>query len=149
MKKIIVLALMLVMSAFAQTSQNNEQCGGNGIPQGSCATVGFICNVGFNVAGEKGIVFFRMATDMQCTNSIKSAQFPTYYDTTNHSTVTSRTTFFVIEDENGATPVSVTLAGSIALSASLNARKVFVIYKQVREEDFGGVVVQSIEFHDE
>lgn len=149
MKKLISFALILAANIFAQGNQAPELCNVAGFPQGSCIKQGFICDIGFNVAGAKSMLFFKLSEDTQCTQKFKSNEFATYTDTTDMSTTTLHTTFSLIEDEYEATPVSVTLAGSLALAASLNGRKVSVVYKQVRREDFGGVRLQVIEFRDE
>lgn len=149
MKKVISFALILVASIFAQGNQAGELCDVAGFPQGSCIKQGFVCDIGFNVAGAKSMLYFKLGESAQCTQKFKSDQFATYTDTTDTSTHTLYTTFFLIEDEYDATPVSVTLAGSLALAASLNGRKVSVVYKQVKLEDFGGVRLQVIEFRDE
>lgn len=51
---------------------------------------------------------------------------------------------FLIEDEFNASPLSLTLAGSLALSASNNKEPIFVIYKQDHDIEFGGIKLQSI-----
>lgn len=149
MKKIISFALILAANISAQGNQNAEQCDVPGFPDGSCIKEGYVCDMGFNVAGTKGMLYFKLSENAQCTQKFKSDRFVTYTDTTDTSTTTLHTTFFLIEDEYDATPVSVTLAGSLALAASLNGRKVSVVYKQVKLEDFGGVRLQLIEFRDE
>jgi len=51
---------------------------------------------------------------------------------------------FLIEDEFNASPLSLTLAGSLALSASNSKEPVYVIYKQDHNVEYGGIKLQSI-----
>ena len=51
---------------------------------------------------------------------------------------------FLIEEENNASQLSLTLAGSLALSASNNKEPVFVIYKKEHDVEFGGIKLLSI-----
>jgi hypothetical protein len=39
------------------------------------------------------------------------------------------------------------LAGSLAMSASLNGKRVRIIYKKVKDEAYGGIRLQTIEFY--
>ena len=59
-------------------------------------------------------------------------------------TYSSYLKIFLIEDEFNASPLSLTLAGSLALSASNNKEPIFVIYKQDHDIEFGGIKLQSI-----
>ena len=61
------------------------------------------------------------------------------------SSSSSDAKFFLIEDEYDAGPLSLTLAGSLAMSATLNGRAVSIVYKRVREDmDYGAIRLLSI-----
>lgn len=159
MKKVIFLVLALMMSVLAEdgpTSSNTipatssssgqplgaENCNTDGslneIPANSCQMNGYVCNPGFNVAEEKNVLFFNIGTDALCTTLVGSSLMPS-------SSSSSHATFFLVEDEYDAGPLSLTLAGSLAMSASLNGRAVSVIYKQVRDDiEYGAIRLLSI-----
>lgn len=152
MKKTIVLALVLTALAFAEV---NERCNIPtqdtsayiaSIPDSSCSWENvFICNVGFNVSGERSMLFFNISLYASC-DSLKKSRLPVYENSSN-ATEPFYTTFFLVEDEYEATPLSLTLAGSLAMSASLNGKKVRVIYKKVKNEAYGGIRLQTIEYY--
>lgn len=153
MKKIIALAIVLTALAFAE---DNERCNNPNldtssyiasIPDGSCSWENvFICNPGFNVGGEKSMLFFNISSDVSCSQqSLKKSRLVVYEDPSNITTEPLHTTFFLVEDEYEATPLSLTLAGSLAMSASLNGKKVRIIYKKVKDEAYGGIRILSIE----
>ncbi|MBR1744522.1 MAG: hypothetical protein IJ734_00765 [Fibrobacter sp.] len=159
MKKVIFLVLALMMSVLAEdgptssstipaTSSSSgqplgaENCNTDGslneIPANSCQMNGYVCNPGFNVAEEKNVLFFNIGTDALCTTLVGSSLMPS-------SSSSSHATFFLVEDEYDAGPLSLTLAGSLAMSASLNGRAVSVIYKQVRDDiEYGAIRLLSI-----
>ena len=110
----------------------------NEIPANSYQMNGYVCNLGFNVAEEKNVLFFNIGTDALCTTLVGSSLMPS-------SSSSSHATFFLVEDEYDAGPLSLTLAGSLAMSASLNGRAVSVIYKQVRDDiEYGAIRLLSI-----
>ena len=159
MKKVIFLVLALMMSVLAEdgptssstipaTSSSSgqplgaENCNTDGslneIPANSCQMNGYVCNPGFNVAEEKNVLFFNIGTDALCTTLVGSSLMPS-------SSSSSHATFFLVEDEYDAGPLSLTLTGSLAMSASLNGRAVSVIYKQVRDDiEYGAIRLLSI-----
>ena len=160
MKKVIFLVMALAISVFAEdgptssssatstTSSSSGQTFGteicntdgslNEIPEGSCQMNGYVCNLGFNVAEEKNVFFFNIGTDMQCNTLAGSSLAPS-------SSSSSHATFFLIEDEYDAGPLSLTLAGSLAMSATLNGRVVSIIYRRVRNDiEYGAIRLQSI-----
>lgn len=159
MKKVIFLVLALMMSVLAEDGPTNsstipatssssgqplgaENCNTDGnlneIPANSCQMNGYVCNPGFNVAEEKNVLFFNIGTDALCTTLVGSSLMPS-------SSSSSHATFFLVEDEYDAGPLSLTLAGSLAMSASLNGRAVSVIYKQVRDDiEYGAIRLLSI-----
>ena len=159
MKKVIFLVLALMMSVLAEdgptssstipaTSSSSgqplgaENCNTDGslneIPANSCQMNGYVCNPGFNVAEEQNVLFFNIGTDALCTTLVGSSLMPS-------SSSSSHATFFLVEDEYDAGPLSLTLAGSLAMSASLNGRAVSVIYKQVRDDiEYGAIRLLSI-----
>ena len=52
--------------------------------------------------------------------------------------------FFLIEDEYNAGPLSLTLAGSIALSSAVNKAPVQILYTKVDSTQYGGLRLLSI-----
>lgn len=155
MKKVIFLVLALMMSVLAEdgpmssssgapvTSSSSgrglgvEDCDATGIPAGSCQVNGYVCNLGLDING-KNVLFFNIGADALCTTNFSSSlalsQSPFSY-----------TRIFLIEDEFDAGPLSLTLAGSLAMSASLNRRVVSIIYKRVRDDmEYGSIRLQSI-----
>lgn len=153
MKKIITLALVLTALAFAQ---DGEWCNIQGspntfftntIPEGSCSWENvFICNQGFNVGGEKSMLFFNISSYATC-DSLKKSSLVVYNDSLGTQVIPPYTTFFLVEDEYETTPLSLTLAGSLAMSASLNGKKVKIIYKKVKDQAYGGIRILSIELY--
>ena len=153
MKKTMVLILALAVFAF---TQNYERCNIpdipdslfiSTIPEGSCSRENvFVCNVGFNVAGEKSMLYLNISLNAACT-SLENSRLAVYENPSDTTTRPSYTTFFLVEDEYEATPLSLTLAGSLAMSASLNGKKVRIIYKKVKDEAYGGIRLQTIEFY--
>lgn len=158
MKKVFILTLLLVALSFAEgglsssssansaTSSSSEEqmgvesCNSSGstgvIPPGSCHVNGFVCNLGFDL-GEKNVLFFNIGTDLTCNSLAGSTLMP--------SSSSSEAKFFLIEDEYDAGPLSLTLAGSLAMSATLNGRAVSIVYKRVREDmDYGAIRLLSI-----
>jgi hypothetical protein len=51
---------------------------------------------------------------------------------------------FLIEDKYNADPLSLALAGSLALAASNNKERVDVIYEKVEPYEYGGIRLMSI-----
>lgn len=149
MNKIIVLLFILAVSIFAQGQQPfNEQCNVEGIPSGSCIAKGFVCNVGFNVGGEKSMLFFKIGADAACTSTtLFKSRLTVYVDPADTTSEPANTKIFLVEDEYETGPLSLTLAGSIALAASLNERMVSVVYKKVKDEAYGGIHLLAIEFY--
>ena len=86
--------------------------------------------------------------DTTCGKLQKSDSLPTYPNPDDTTIESQSTKFFLIEDEYNAGPLSLTLAGSMAMSASLNGRKVSIIYKRVKLEEYGGIRLLSIRFFD-
>lgn len=149
MNKIIVLLFILATCIFAQAQQPfNEQCNVHGIPPGSCVVQGFVCNAGFNVGGEKSMLFFKIGADAACTSTaLFKSQISVYENPADSTSEPINTTIFLVEDEYETGPLSLTLAGSIAMSASLNERMVSVVYKKVKDEAYGGIRLLTIEFY--
>lgn len=147
MNKIIVLTLVMASFVFADDVHEHD-CFVPGIPDSSCIMDGFVCNLGFGVAEEKSVLFFNIGKNASCDTLVKSDSLPTYLDSTAQSDESPQTKFFLIEDEYNAGPLSLTLAGSLAMSASLNGRKVSVIYRRVKLEEYGGIRLLSIQFLD-
>lgn len=53
--------------------------------------------------------------------------------------------FFLIEDEYNAGPLSLTLAGSIALSGAVNRTPVQILYRSVDSTQYGGLRLLAIQ----
>lgn len=152
MKKAVILTLLLAVFAFAEDFPDSsstlvESCYGPAIPDSACTVVGTVCNQGFNVAGERSMLFFNIGSDATCSPLFKSSHLQTYKDSA-HTEESPVTTFFLVEDENDATPLSLTLAGSLATAAALNGRCVSIIYKRVKLDAFGGIRLLSIRLFD-
>jgi hypothetical protein len=141
MKKIILfIAAICVSSAFSTDTcyTQNDQ----GMPAGSCTQIGYVCGLGFHESNGKNVMFVNLGTDTTCsilmTSKLKTYTYP------GSATYSPYLKLFLIEDEFNASPLSLTLAGSLALSASNNKEPVYVIYKQDHDIEFGGIKLQSI-----
>lgn len=84
---------------------------------------------------------FFLGTDQNCTTWIQ-----TQFETTDfNGTKTNSLKVFLIESEEYNTDaLAMTLAGALALSASNNKIPVRIIYHQVKEQNYGGILLQSI-----
>ena len=140
MKKIIVCVFALLSIALA-----NEDCSANGLPDKGCYQVGYVCNVGFDVSHENSVLYFNLGTDASCTTLLGSKQYPTYQQG-NPSALSVGMKLFLVENEYEVSPLSLTLAGSIALSAANNKMPVEVIYKGVNSIEYGGIRLLSIKY---
>ncbi|SHG26873.1 hypothetical protein SAMN05720761_10117 [Fibrobacter sp. UWCM] len=165
MNKVIFLVVALAMSVLAEdgptssssvtpaSSSSSEQvmgiedCDVPGNPANSCQMNGYVCNLGFNVAEEKNMLFFNMGKNAWCDTLVGSSlmQSSSSSLSSTSSSSSSHATFFLVEDEYNAGPLSLTLAGSLAMSASLNGRAVSIIYKRVRYDvEYGAIRLLSI-----
>lgn len=141
MKKVICTLAILATIIGATT---NEKCNIPENPPGSCYQTGYICNLGFNVNGENNMMFFNLGTDATCTNLLKSEQFRTK-KAPNNDSISTYSNFTLIENEEHMGPLSLTLAGSLAMLAANNNIPVSIIYKQVDSLYFNGIKLQSIQ----
>ena len=141
MKKIILfIAAICVSSAFStETCYTQNDLG---MPAGSCTQTGYVCGLGFDVSNGKNVMFLNLGADSTCNVLLSSALRTYTYP--GSATYSSYLKIFLIEDEFYASPLSLTLAGSLALSASNNKEPVYVIYKQDHDVEFGGIKLQSI-----
>ncbi len=102
----------------------------------------YACGLGFDVSNGKNVMFFNLGTDTTCsilmTSELRTYTYP------GSATYSPYLKLFLIEDEFNASPLSLTLAGSLALSASNNKEPIFVIYKKDHDIEFGGIKLQSI-----
>ena len=138
MKKVIITLLFLGTMLWAE-----EKCNVPGNPDGSCQQIGYVCNLGFNVMGENNMMFFNLGTDASCSNLLKSNKFIT--KTIRNSNIeASYSNFTLIENEENMGPLSLTLAGSLAMLAVNNNIPVDIIYKQVDTLYFNGIKILSI-----
>lgn len=137
MKKIIITLLFLGTMLWAE-----EKCNVPGNPDGSCQQIGYVCNLGFNVVGENNIMFFHLGADSTCTNLVESTL--TTHLTETDTTLSAAAKFFLVENEENIGPLSLTLAGSLAMLAVNNNTPVDIIYKKVKDIEFGGIKLLSI-----
>ena len=103
MKKTMVLILALAVFAVAQ---NFERCNISGIPDslsistipdGSCSRENvFVCNVGFNVAGEKSMLYLNISLNAAC-NSLETSRLAVYENPPDTAIRPSYTTFFFFD----------------------------------------------------
>ncbi len=139
MRKALCLIAFMVTTLWAET---NENCNIPLNPANSCVQIGYICNLGFNVYGENNIMHFQLGVDSTCSTLLKS-RIKTYKHKTD-STYSDYPKFFLIENQNKMGPLSLTLAGSLAMMAVNNNIPVEIIYKKVDDYDFGGIKLLSI-----
>ena len=138
MRKLLFMLSLLAGTASSETSDFN--CGNEGNPSESCYQAGYVCNIGFDVANAKDVLFFALGTDSTCS-TLNTSRFPTY-DVNNQPS--PHAVFFLIEDEYNAGPLSLTLAGSIALSSAVNKAPVQILYTKVDTVQYGGLRLLSI-----
>ncbi len=142
MKKMISILFLFSALLFA-----DEMCNVNGsliaIPEGSCQQNGYICNLSFDVSAQEKVMAFYLASDPTCDPaSLLTTQFTT---TLIDETQSNRLHIFLIEGEEYHTDaLGITLATSLALSASNNKKLVSVIYHKVYNEEYGGIRLQAI-----
>ena len=140
MKRIILCIATILVASLGAIA--NENCNIPQNPAGSCQQTGFVCNLGFNVVGEDNIMFFQLGTDATCTNLLESS-LPTHLTETD-TTLSASAKYFLIENEENMGPLSLTLAGSLAMLAVNNNMPVEIIYKKVKDIEFGGIKLLSI-----
>lgn len=141
MKKILffIAALATFVSAEETCNVNGSY---QGIPEGSCIQSGYICNLAMDVNNEQKVMAFHLGVDQTC-QTVLSTKFETTRVADNTTTTVLR--LFLIESEEYHTDaLGMTLAGSLALSASNNKTPVSVIYHKVGNSEYGGVLLQSI-----
>ena len=87
-------------------------------------------------------MFFSLGSDPSCetlkTSDLKTIAYPGF------SSNSLWLKIFLIEDKYNADPLTLALAGSLALAASNNKECVNVIYKQNHEYEYGGIRLMSI-----
>lgn len=140
MKNVICILALLATAILATT---NENCNVPENPEGSCQQTGYICNLGFNVVGEDNIMFFHLGSDTTCNTLLTSKL--AYKRNTNNG-IDSTAWFFLRENQEKMGPLSLTLAGSLAMLATNNATPVEIIYKKIENnnEAFGRIKLLSI-----
>ena len=152
MKKIIISIVLLCGMIFAEESCYISIESGH--PK-ICDTEGYICRLGVDVGSQSDAMFFYLGMKQNCSNLFKSSNFNTtivrkYIDEngTEHfvSNESPSTKFFLVNDGNLAGPLSMTVAGSFALAAYDNSKKVHIIYKQVSNVEHSGVRIISISY---
>lgn len=142
MKKVILYAITILVTAIwaGETCQGAEATPN---PPYSCHQTGYVCNLGFDVNGEDNVMFFQLGLDTTCTNLFKSDSLQTFL-TEIDTTQSSSTKFFLTENEEKTGPLSLTLAGSLAMLAVNNNMQVHIIYKKVKNIEYGGIKLLSI-----
>lgn len=142
MKKVILYAITILAATIwaTETCQGAETTPN---PPYSCELIGYVCNLGFNVVGENNMMFFNLAADAACTTLLKSEQFQTK-KAHNNDSLSEFSNFTLIENEENMGPLSLTLAGSLAMLAVNNNIPVDIIYKQVDTLYFNGIKLLSI-----
>ena len=143
MKKLLSAVFILAISLWATTNESfcNTPSTPNSNPDGSCTQHGFVCNLGFNVNGENNIMHFNLGADSTCTDLLTSSLAP------KDSTQDSTAWIFLVENHEGMGPLSLTLAGSLAMIAVNNNQQVNIIYKKVDNIPFGGIKLLSIQLY--
>ncbi len=139
MKKVILYAITILVTIIGA----EENCNVPGNPDGSCQQIGYVCNLGFNVNGEDNVMFFHLGADASCTNLLKSDSLQTFLTETD-TTLSAAAKFFLVENEENIGPLSLTLASSLAMLAVNNNTPVDIIYKKVKDIEFGGIKLLSI-----
>ena len=140
MNKFLVFLLIISSVVFSE-----EVCNFNGsnemIPNSSCSQFGYVCHLAVDVNNAQNVMAFFLGTDQNCTTWIQ-----TQFETTDfNGTKTNSLKVFLIESEEYNTDaLAMTLAGALALSASNNKIPVRIIYHQVKEQNYGGILLQSI-----
>ena len=157
MKKILMLMLLASVVSFADSEcagGANETCyvsAEKGNPL-ICTATGYLCQLGVDVNPETNAMFFRLSSDPLCTNLFKSACMnTTLVDThivngveTPISVPSPSTKFFLENDGVFSGPLSMTVGGSIAMSAYNSRDVVSVMYRKVSDIEHGGIRVLSI-----
>ena len=138
MRKLLLILSLLAGTASSQTS--DFECENEGTPSERCYQLGYVCNIGFDVANAKDVLYFNLGADTTCS-TLNTSKFQTYNIDNQPSPYAI---FFLIEDEYNAGPLSLTLAGSIALSSAVNKAPVQILYTKVDTVQYGGLRLLSI-----
>ena len=142
MKKVILYAITVLVAIIgAEESCQGPETYPN--PPYSCQQTGYVCNLGFDVNGDDNVMYFQLGTDATCTNLLESKRIKTQL-TESDTTKSKSTKFFLIENVENVGPLSLTLAGSLAMFAINNNTPIEIIYKQVKKSEYGGIKLLSI-----
>lgn len=137
----LIISLLIISSFAFSTEICNVNGSNNGMPEGSCVQTGYVCNLAFDVNNDQKVMSFNLGTDQTCATPISTKFTTVKVDGTSTNVLWP----FLIEGEQYKTDaLAMTLAGSLALSASNNKVPVSVIYHQVKSSNYGGVLLQSI-----
>lgn len=140
MKKILffIAALAALVSAEEICNVNGSH---KGIPEGACVQSGYVCNLSFDVDTEQKVMAFNLGSDSTCQTLLNTKFVTVNID----NTTTTLLRLSLIESEEYHTDaLALTLAGSLALSASNSKVPVSVIYHQVGSSEYGGILLQAI-----
>ena len=140
MKKILffIAALAAFVSAEEICNVNGSH---KGIPEGACVQSGYVCNLAFDVETEQKVMAFNLGSGSTCQTLLNTKFVTVNIDST---TTTLLRVFFIESEEYHTDALGMTLAGSLALSASNNKIPVSIIYHKVHSSEYGGVLLQSI-----
>lgn len=172
MKKILVLTMVVSTIAFAQTAMadwafdEDLQCvtSDDANKTVECMQKGYICDLTVDVRDARSNTFaFYLSLDPSCVDKnkfFKSKKFPTTYALYKINEATGEpiadvkedvlTRFCLINDDNYAGAQSMTLIGSVMLSAFNNSTPILVSYRkgpldgQGLLNQYGGVRVKNI-----
>ena len=136
MKILLSAVFIFAISLWATT---NENCNVPSNPDSSCVQNGYVCNLGFNVNGEDNIMHFDLGADSTCADLLTSSLAP------KGGTQDTTVRVFLWENKENMGPLSLTLAGSLAMLAFNNNQQVSIIYKKVDDVPFGGIKLLSIQ----
>lgn len=165
MKKILVLTMFMSLAAFAQTTLKSwpytESASCVTLSGGvvECMQKGYICDLSVDVLDARSNTFaFYLSLDPSCSDPAKfftSTVFPTEFvlrqlDAEPVIQPSKYTKFCLINDDNYAGAQSMTLIGSVMLSAYNNSTLVAVSYRRGPKDgdglynEYGGVRVKNI-----
>lgn len=141
MMKNMFLWIAFMVTLISANETCNESGSFQGIPEEACVQYGYICHLAFDVNSEQKVMSFRLGADQTCQTFLNTKFITTGIDGSQTNTLR----LFLIEGEEYNTDaLGMTLAGSLALSASNKKTMISVIYHQVGNNEYGGVRLQAI-----
>lgn len=152
MKKMILLITLLFMTALADEA---ELCVRKSGKIQYCSHGGYVCKLGTAIGAQQNNIYFFLGKTKECdtNNFFKSDSLKTNLDVVNAATgsvigkqPSTMTKFFIANDGQYANALSVTVAGSYALSAYRNSDSVYVYYAMADSNENGGIKVLNLDF---